>query len=112
MNPHKQRLKKLYLRTGGAIFAFLVFVAMNINAILVGTEANSWGLTSIAPLVASYICLPKKIPRIVGADVAGDADTAMRLDRLVRFINWLRVGFLIVALFILVGLPRLVPAPT
>ena len=112
MNPHKKRLNNLYIRVAAAVLAFVAFLVMNINAALVGAEAHNMGLASIVPLVIAYVSLPKKVPRIVGANIDSDADAAMRLDRLVRCINWLRVGFIVLALFVLLGLPRLVPPAT
>ena len=111
MNDHQKRLQKLHMRVGAAVLAFVVFLGMNVNAGLIGAEARTWGLASIAPLALAYFALPRRIPRLIGADVSGDADLARSLDRLIKFIQGLRVAFIVLALFVLLALPRLVPAP-
>ena len=112
MTEHHDRIKKLYIRSGGALVAFIAFIVLNVNAILIGDEANNMGLLSIVPLVIAYFALPRRIPRIIGSDASGDSDLALKLDRLVRFINWLRLIFFVVAIFVLLVLPRIIPAPS
>ncbi len=113
MTDLHKRAQRLYFRLGAATLFFVAFLAMNVNAILIGPEAHNWGLLSLGPLALAYAALPRRIPTLkVDAQTPPDPDMALRLDRLIRMTQALRAIFLILALFTLLVLPRLIPTPT
>ncbi len=108
-----QRARRVYLNLAGSVLCFLVFIGMNLNALLI-THDRTWGLISILPMVLSYVLLPRVLP-------TNDYDTpesqrispdmTFRLARLKPLLTSLRVVYPLLALFVLLALPRLVPAP-
>lgn len=109
-----QKARLTYLRLGVSVASFLVFVAMNINAVLIAAD-RSWGLMSILPLGLAYYSLPRRGPTNeidTPPEEALSPAQAHRLGRIVRATLVLRGAYLVIALFVLLALPRLVTPPT
>ena len=108
-----QKTRTLYFRLAGSALCYLLFLGMNVNGALI-VRAPIWGTASILPLVLAMILLPRRVPHNY-ADTPDkeriSADTTRRLIAIHSALPIIRGAYLIIALFALLALPRLIPAP-
>jgi hypothetical protein len=97
--------RSLFLRIVGSILLYGVFVALSVSWILTRNPTLKWAL--FVPLVAAVFVLPRKLPETLGEEVEGDSVEMRTLARLGRWLSMVRVVYLLVALFVLLGLPEI-----
>lgn len=103
--------KRVYLRLGVAILAFLIFLGMQLNLVFLD-RSNYHVLASLAPLLVAFVALPRKV--VAGeADMTDQAQLSLlaRLGRLERYVMFVRLAFYALAFFAVLVLPRVVPPP-
>lgn len=89
--------RTLFLRIGASVLTFTVFVITAVSWVLTQNPTLKWAI--FLPLVGAVMLLPREV-RVEG--LADEVRIRMRL-----WLSYVRVLYLLLAMFVLLGLPEL-----
>lgn len=97
-------MRTLFIRAIVSILVYGTFVVLATAQVLTAREDLRYAM--LVPLVAAVFILPRKVTR--ASDVPEDSEEGRTLARIGLWFSYVRVIYLLVAIFILVGLPAIV----
>jgi len=107
VDPLERHRLVLYGRIGLSIATFLVAMAVATAAVISGAPRSN-AIAVAGCLIGSILVLPRKTrPRSEKARETAEADELERFEKIRTWLTWTRGVYLVVAIAVLVGLPRL-----
>lgn len=105
MNAFEKKRRTILIRTIVSAVFFALFAGLAVAAIVTNeTEMLNW-LLPVA--IVSILALPRETTPDVAPETPDEMDIAKRLEKTRLWLAYTRVVYLLVALFILFGLPSL-----
>jgi hypothetical protein len=97
--------RSLLARVVSSILLYGVFVTLAVSWVLTRDPTLKWAL--FLPLVAAVFMLPRKLPEKLSDEESADKEAMETATRIGRWLSWVRVIYLLVAMFVLLGLPEI-----
>lgn len=97
--------RSIFVRIVVSILSYGVFVAVAVSWVLTYEPMLKWML--FIPLLAAVFLLPRKLPEKFDDELDDDSEEMRTVVRVGTWLSTVRVVYLLIAVFVLLGLPEI-----
>ncbi len=109
MRPLRKHRLLVYGRIASSVVMYVAFIVLDVTAAITGQlSSNAWMIPMFACLGLSVLLLPRRpVPRGEARETAGQ-DRLEYYARIRKWLIWVRIAYLVGAIALVLGLPRVV----